>query len=48
MNSELEEVVSNIDDAIYKWIAANPTKYFKTHPKDFDYWYKSPKKASTK
>ena len=48
MNSELEEVVAKIDDAVYRWIAANPTRYFKTPPRDFDSWYKSPKKASTK
>ena len=48
MNLELEDVVSKIDDAVYKWIAANPTRYFKTPPMDFDSWYKSPNKASTK
>ena len=48
MNAELEEVVSKIDDAVYKWIAANPNRYFKTPPKDFDSWYKSPRKALTK
>ena len=48
MNAELEEVVSKIDDAVYKWIAANPNRYFKTPPKDFDSWYKSPKKVPAK
>ena len=48
MNSELEQVVAKIDDTVYKWIAANPNRYFKTPPKDFDSWYKSPRKESAK
>ena len=43
MNAELEEVVTKIDDAVYKWVTANPSRYFKTPPKDLDSWYKSPK-----
>ena len=48
MNAELEDVVSKIDDAIYKWIEGNPTRYLKTPPKDLASWYKSPRKESNK